>query len=101
MNTSRPRRNQRFRPDRSAIRPEPSSSAPNTTLYDVRIHDSAAVETSGNDASIDGNATFTIDRSRATMNAPVTVIANTVHGILAADGSASRQARWVVSCNAS
>ena len=41
-----------------------------------------AVETSGNDWRIDGNATFTIDRSRATMNAAATVTANTGHGIV-------------------
>ena len=40
-----------------------------------------AVETSGNDWRIDGNATFTIDRSRATMNAAATVTAKTGHGI--------------------
>ena len=40
-----------------------------------------AVETSAKDRSIDGNATFTIERSRATMNAADTVTANTVGGI--------------------
>ena len=41
-----------------------------------------AVETSGKDWRIAGNATFTIDRSRATMNAAATVTANTGHGIV-------------------
>ncbi len=32
VNTARPRWNQRLRPERSAMRPAPRSSAPNTTL---------------------------------------------------------------------
>ena len=40
-----------------------------------------AVETSGNDRRIEGKAMFTIDRSRATMNAAATVTAKTGHGI--------------------
>ncbi len=50
------------------------------------------VDTSGNERSIDGNATFTIDRSRATMNAPATVTAKADQGMAgpgSADGAAS------------
>ncbi len=75
VNTTRPSRKILRRPDRSAMRPAPSNNAPNTTLYAASTHERVAVDTSGNDRLIDGKATFTIDRSSATMNPAATVTA--------------------------
>ncbi len=78
-NVSRPAMNIRRRPTRSATRPAGTSSAANTMLYAVRIHDSPASEVSLNDARMSGKAMLTIVTSRKLMKTATDVTARTCH----------------------
>ncbi len=62
--------NMRLRPNRSAARPPSISSPPNAIAYAVMIHCTASPGKPSS-ASMDGSATFTMLKSRTTMNAAV------------------------------
>ncbi len=77
--TVRPSRNARLRPKASAQRPAGTSSAAKTIAYPLRIHESDASDAPPNCFAIDGNAMFTMNRSRLDMKTPTHTINVTAH----------------------
>ena len=67
-NSSMPARNVRLRPARSAIRPAGIMSAAMTIAYAFSTHDIAAGLAPSKSPAMCGNAMFTMNRSRLTMN---------------------------------
>src|SRR3954464_8854368 len=74
VNTASPATKARRRPTRSPHRPAGISTAANTIVYALRIHDSAPRSAPANSSPIEGNARLTMNRSRLDMN---TAMANT------------------------
>src|SRR5690606_14173794 len=75
-----PARNVALWPRRSAARPAGTSSAAKMIVYPLRIHDSSAGATSGNDSVIDGNATNSTEVSRNTANTARLLMKSVAHG---------------------
>src|SRR3954464_13399183 len=74
VNTASPATSARRRPTRSAHRPAGTSTAANTIVYALRIHDSAPSPAPAYFSPIEGKARLTMNRSRLDMN---TAMANT------------------------
>ncbi len=93
MNTTTPATNTRRRPNRSALAPPISTSAPSTTRYAFITHCVPAAP-AARSRWIAGNATFTTDPSMNARLEPSTVAASVRVRAAAAQGTGAAGAFW-------
>src|SRR5688572_21803031 len=77
VNTASPATRVLRRPTRSAHRPAGTSTAANTIVYALRIHDSEPSSAPAYSSPIEGNARLTMNRSRLDMNTAMASTATT------------------------